>query len=216
MSELATAHIRSGGQLASLQTLQLHAHAICSSHPGRILAVRVCQRDTARDEQHTCGKLVTGTTKAFVGAIIVVIMTATPAVTTVRPGIPAPPAFIKRTMNESSTSASPRLSRKKYILRPKLTQLRGESLSLTHAVIRSLSHQARGSGLMTTTSSVRILSTRILTVLQFTFSHFHRPTEQILHGDQVHLYQGFSKVKSANSARLFVLYQGGVIGPMPQ
>ena len=40
--------------------------------------------------------------------------------------------------------------------------------------------------------------------------NFHRPTEQILHGDQVYLYQGFSKIKSANSAGLFVLYQGGV------
>ena len=43
----------------------------------------------------------------------------------------------------------------------------------------------------------------------------HRPTEQILHGNQVHLYQGFSNIKLANSAGLFVLYQGGV-RPRPQ
>ena len=45
---------------------------------------------------------------------------------------------------------------------------------------------------------------------------FHRPTEQILLGNQVHLYQGVSKIKWANSAWLFILYQGGVIGPMTQ
>ena len=38
--------------------------------------------------------------------------------------------------------------------------------------------------------------------------NFIVPTEQILRGDQVHLYQGVSKIKLANSAELFVLYQG--------